>query len=141
MKAYKSMEAFFVSGCFINFWQSGHCTHKHDPNRLLPTADAGLQATFSCVFQSISFIFHLMNTTFWYTIKAPCGFSVWSIWATINNAKHRHLIVLHTWKSLPALHLHFTHSTQWRDVMCKKTIDAIRTRVQTADKNITIIHK
>ncbi len=32
-----------------------------------------------------------MNNTCSYTIKAPCVFSVWPIWAFINNAKHRHL--------------------------------------------------
>ncbi len=33
----------------------------------------------------------LMNNTCSYMIKDPCVFSVWLIWAFINNAKHMHL--------------------------------------------------
>ncbi len=59
--------------------------------RLLSTADAGLQATFSLRF-SVDFLTSpLMNNTFSFMMKAPCVFSVWSIWAFINNTKHRHL--------------------------------------------------
>ncbi len=43
------------------------------------------------LFQSISWLFPLMNSTCPYTMKALCVFSVWSIWAFINSAKHRHL--------------------------------------------------
>ncbi len=35
--------------------------------------------------------FPLMNNTFSYMMKAPCVFSIWSIWAFISSAKHRHL--------------------------------------------------
>ncbi len=35
--------------------------------------------------------FPLMNNTFSYTMKSPCVFSIWSIWAFINSTKHRHL--------------------------------------------------
>ncbi len=61
-------------------------------DRLLPTADAGLQPTFSCfIFSQFLDFSSLMNNTCSYTIKGPCVFSIWPIWAFINNAKHRHL--------------------------------------------------
>ncbi len=61
---------------------------------------------------SVNFLtFPLMNNTFSYMMKAPCVFSVWSIYAFINSAKHRHLefllLISMEKKSLPALQLLF----------------------------------
>ncbi len=55
--------------------------------------------------------FPIMNNTFSYTMKSPCVFSIWSIWAFINSAKHRHLefllLIPMEKKITSALQLHF----------------------------------
>ncbi len=67
-----------------------------------------------------------MNNTFSYMIKSPCVFSVWSIWAFINNAKHRHLEFL---LLIPMEKNHFLPSScishHSNDIMCKQPIVSI----------------
>ncbi len=48
---------YLVIYVFINISYLNHLHTQALSDRLLPTADAGLQANFSCVFQSISWIF------------------------------------------------------------------------------------
>ncbi len=66
-----------------------------------------------------------MNNTFAYTIKGPCVFSVWPIWAFINNAKHRHLESL---LLIPMEKNDFLTSScispLSNDVMCKQPIES-----------------
>ncbi len=77
-----------------------------------------LQATFSCVYQSISWLPPppppFINNTFSYTIKGPCVFSIWPILTFINNAKHRHLEFLLV---IPMEKNHFLPSSCISDVI------------------------
>ncbi len=56
------------------------CTHKHYQIRSSRTQTQVYKPLFSCIF--IPYAQHIF--------KAPCVFSIWPIWAFINNAKHRH---------------------------------------------------
>ncbi len=83
---------------------------QHNPTRLLLTTDTGSQATFSCIFQSISCLFPLMNNTFPYMIKAPFSqFDYLENPLTIQSRHFEFLLVIQIEKSLPALQLHFAH--------------------------------
>ncbi len=72
------------------------CVHNHPIMIIIHPVflTSILQATFSCVYQSISWLPPpppFISNTFSYTIKGPCLFSIWPILIFINNAKHRHL--------------------------------------------------
>ncbi len=86
------------------------CTDEHYPTQLLPTADAVLQATFSCVFQSISWLFPPYEQhMFIHDKRSLCFLSL------TNLSIHKQLKTQASWvsatdsygeKSFPALQLH-----------------------------------
>ncbi len=104
------------------------CTHEHYPTRLLMTADAGLQATFPCVFQSISWLFppyeqHMLI----HNKRSLCFLGLTDL------SIHKQLKTQASWvpatdsygeKSLPALQLHFAPQ-QWRHVQTTYKQDTV----------------
>ncbi len=90
-------------------------THEH--YRLLPTADAGLQATFPAFFSQFLDFSPFMNNTFIHN-RSLCFLHLTDL------SVHKQLYTQASWvsatdsygeKSLPALQLHFTPQ-QWRHV-------------------------
>ncbi len=77
-----------------------------------------------------AFFSQFLDNTCSYTIRGLCIFSVWPIWAFINNSKHRHLEFL---LLIPMVKNHFLPSSgisrHSNDVMCKQPI-ADWTRMQ-----------
>ncbi len=70
------------------------CVHNHPIMIIIHPVflTSILQATFSCVYQSISWLPPpFISNTFSYTIKGPCVFFIWPILTFTNNTKHRHL--------------------------------------------------
>ncbi len=104
------------------------CTHKHYPSPLRSSRPQTqvYKPPFPVFFSQFVDFPPLMNNTCSYMIKDPCAFSVWSIWAFINNAKHRHLEFL---LLIPMEKNNFMPSScishHSNDVMCKQPIATI----------------
>ncbi len=124
LKLALDLSIYICSNILILYIIATICTHEHYSTRLFLTAGAGLQATFSCVFQSIS----------WQHMFIHDKGSLYFLRLT-NLSIHKQLKTQASWvsatdsygeKSLPPLQWHFAHSN---DVMCKQPI-ADWTRMQ-----------
>ncbi len=107
-------------------------------DRLLPTTDAGLQATFSSVFQSISWLSPPYEQHIFVHDKISLCFLGLTDWAFINIAKHRHLEFL---LLIPMEKNHFLPSScisrHSNDVMCKQPIKCFCFRIETHIVSLT----
>ncbi len=99
------------------------CTHEHYAIGSCRPQTQDYKPLFPVFFSQFLDFSPLMNNTFSYTIISPCVFSIWPIWAFINNAKHGHLEFL---LLIPMEKNHFLPSScishHSNDVMCKQPI-------------------